>query len=120
MWSMVAQRLTQITPPAATPDHLWQRVEAAWSAVLQEHIQSLFESMPMLQDKSDPVNDETDEDDNNNKSSTGPSNADAFSALEIVVRTTIKVLSYSTTAAQENQRPCSEKTKVYNGTAENK
>ncbi|GFX43771.1 transposable element Tcb2 transposase [Trichonephila clavipes] len=46
MWSMVAQRLTQITPPATTPDQLWQRVEAAWSAVPQEHIQSLFESMP--------------------------------------------------------------------------
>ncbi|GFV44650.1 transposable element Tcb1 transposase [Trichonephila clavipes] len=43
MWSMVAQRLTQITPPAATSDQLWQRVEAAWSAVPQEHIQSLFE-----------------------------------------------------------------------------
>ncbi|GFX32395.1 transposable element Tc1 transposase [Trichonephila clavipes] len=46
MWSMVAQRLTQITPPAATPDQPWQRVEATWSAVPQEHIQSLFESMP--------------------------------------------------------------------------
>ncbi|GFV79575.1 transposable element Tcb1 transposase [Trichonephila clavipes] len=46
MWSMFAQRLTQITPPAATPDHLWQCVEAAWSAIPQEHIQSLFESMP--------------------------------------------------------------------------
>ncbi|GFW73949.1 transposable element Tcb1 transposase [Trichonephila clavipes] len=23
MWFMVAQRLTQITPPAATPDQLW-------------------------------------------------------------------------------------------------
>ncbi|GFS60203.1 transposable element Tcb1 transposase [Trichonephila clavipes] len=46
MWPMVAQRLTQITPPAATPDQLWQRMEAAWSAVPQEHIQSLFESMP--------------------------------------------------------------------------
>ncbi|GFS95977.1 transposable element Tcb1 transposase [Trichonephila clavipes] len=45
MWSMFDQRLTQITPPAATPDQLWQRVEAAWSAVPQEHIQSLFESM---------------------------------------------------------------------------
>ncbi|GFT97552.1 transposable element Tcb1 transposase [Trichonephila clavipes] len=45
MWSMVAQRLTQITPPAAETDQLWQRVEAACSAVLQEHIQSLFESM---------------------------------------------------------------------------
>ncbi|GFV02619.1 transposable element Tcb1 transposase [Trichonephila clavipes] len=46
MWFMVVQRLTQITPPAATPDQLWQRVEAAWSAVPQVHIQSLFESMP--------------------------------------------------------------------------
>ncbi|GFX50472.1 transposable element Tc1 transposase [Trichonephila clavipes] len=45
MWSMVAQRLTQITPPSATPDQLWQYVEAAWSAVPQEHIQSLFDSM---------------------------------------------------------------------------
>ncbi|GFY26154.1 transposable element Tcb1 transposase [Trichonephila clavipes] len=46
MWSMVAQRLTQITPPAATPDQLWQRVEAAWSDLPQEHIQNLFKSMP--------------------------------------------------------------------------
>ncbi|GFW65837.1 transposable element Tcb1 transposase [Trichonephila clavipes] len=46
MWSMVAQRLTQITPPGATPDQLLQRVEAAWFAVPKEHIQSLFESMP--------------------------------------------------------------------------
>ncbi|GFW21131.1 transposable element Tcb1 transposase [Trichonephila clavipes] len=35
-----------ITPLAATPDLLWQRVEAAWSAAPQGHIQSLFESMP--------------------------------------------------------------------------
>ncbi|GFY02157.1 transposable element Tcb1 transposase [Trichonephila clavipes] len=46
MWSMAAQRLTQITPPVATPDQLWQRVKVASSAVPQEHIQSLFESMP--------------------------------------------------------------------------
>ncbi|GFU02844.1 transposable element Tcb1 transposase [Trichonephila clavipes] len=46
MWSMVAQRLTQITPPATTPDQLWQRVEAAWSAVPEEPLQSLSESMP--------------------------------------------------------------------------
>ncbi|GFX05495.1 transposable element Tcb1 transposase [Trichonephila clavipes] len=45
LWSMGDQRLTQITPPAATPDHLWQRVGAACSAVPQEHILSLFESM---------------------------------------------------------------------------
>ncbi|GFU42904.1 transposable element Tcb1 transposase [Trichonephila clavipes] len=43
---IVAQRLTQITLTAATPDQLWDRVEAAWSAVPQEHIQSLFELMP--------------------------------------------------------------------------
>ncbi|GFT79057.1 transposable element Tcb1 transposase [Trichonephila clavipes] len=49
MGSMVAQRLTQITTPAAKPDELWQRVEASWSAVPQEHIQSLFESMPRLE-----------------------------------------------------------------------
>ncbi|GFS88116.1 transposable element Tcb1 transposase [Trichonephila clavipes] len=46
LWFMVAQRLIQITPPAATLDQLWQRVEAAGFAVPQEHIQSLFESMP--------------------------------------------------------------------------
>ncbi|GFV06601.1 transposable element Tcb1 transposase [Trichonephila clavipes] len=43
MWCMVAERLTQITLPAATPNQLRQCVEAAWSAVPQEHIQSLFE-----------------------------------------------------------------------------
>ncbi|GFY03628.1 hypothetical protein TNCV_3092541 [Trichonephila clavipes] len=48
MWSMVSQRLTQITPPAATPDQLLQRVQADWSVEPQEHIQSLFESMPRL------------------------------------------------------------------------
>ncbi|GFV75280.1 transposable element Tcb1 transposase [Trichonephila clavipes] len=46
MWSMVAQRLTQIKSTAATPYQLWQWVKAAWCAVPQEHIQSLFESMP--------------------------------------------------------------------------
>ncbi|GFT49577.1 transposable element Tcb1 transposase [Trichonephila clavipes] len=40
------QGLTQITPPAATPDKLCQRVKTAWSSVPQEHTQSLFESMP--------------------------------------------------------------------------
>ncbi|GFY28344.1 transposable element Tcb1 transposase [Trichonephila clavipes] len=44
--SMVAQRLSQITPLTATQDQLWNRVEAAWSTVSQEPIQSLFESMP--------------------------------------------------------------------------
>ncbi|GFW10749.1 transposable element Tcb1 transposase [Trichonephila clavipes] len=35
-----------ITPPDATPDQLWQRMEVVWSVVPEEHIQSLFESMP--------------------------------------------------------------------------
>ncbi|GFX86512.1 pro-Pol polyprotein [Trichonephila clavipes] len=51
MWSMVAQRLTQIAPPAATPDQLWQRVEAAWFSVPQEHIQSHFELMPIRRER---------------------------------------------------------------------
>ncbi|GFX98018.1 transposable element Tcb1 transposase [Trichonephila clavipes] len=38
--------ISEITTPAATPDQLWQRVEAACSAVPQEYTQSLFESMP--------------------------------------------------------------------------
>ncbi|GFU52689.1 transposable element Tcb1 transposase [Trichonephila clavipes] len=46
LWCIVAQRLTQITFPAATPDQLWQRVEADCSVVPQEPIQSLCESMP--------------------------------------------------------------------------
>ncbi|GFU89155.1 hypothetical protein TNCV_2896031 [Trichonephila clavipes] len=66
-----------------------------------------------VQEESNPVDDETDEDkNNNNESSKGPSNADAFSKVRDsygVVRTTITVLSNSTTVAQENQRPCSKK-----------
>ncbi|GFW39991.1 uncharacterized protein TNCV_5116741 [Trichonephila clavipes] len=46
MLSMVAQRFIQITPPAATTDQLWQRVEATWFAVPQEFIQNRYESMP--------------------------------------------------------------------------
>ncbi|GFV69085.1 uncharacterized protein TNCV_2929141 [Trichonephila clavipes] len=38
-----------------------------------------------VQAESDPVNNETDEDEDNNKSSKGPSNAGAFSALEIAM-----------------------------------
>ncbi|GFU63078.1 transposable element Tcb1 transposase [Trichonephila clavipes] len=46
MRPMIAPRLTQKTPLAVTSDQLWQHVEAASSAVPQEHIQSLFESIP--------------------------------------------------------------------------
>ncbi|GFX76535.1 transposable element Tcb1 transposase [Trichonephila clavipes] len=38
--------ISKITSPDVTPDQLWQRVEAAWSAVPQELIQNIFESMP--------------------------------------------------------------------------
>ncbi|GFT09469.1 transposable element Tcb1 transposase [Trichonephila clavipes] len=47
MWSMVAQRLTQITLLAATPDQLWQRVEAAWSAITQAYIQDKLLIAPL-------------------------------------------------------------------------
>ncbi|GFX99053.1 hypothetical protein TNCV_4810011 [Trichonephila clavipes] len=61
------------------------------------------EIVTSVQEEYDPVDDETDEDEdnNNNESSKGPSNVDVFSALDSygVVRTTIRVLSYSTTAA---------------------
>ncbi|GFS59974.1 uncharacterized protein TNCV_3957661 [Trichonephila clavipes] len=76
-----------------------------------------------VQEVSNPVDVETDEDDNiNNESSKDPSNADALSALETAMELYEQnsVLSYLTTAARENQRPYSEKTKVYNGTVKNK
>ncbi|GFW33463.1 organic cation transporter protein [Trichonephila clavipes] len=41
--------------PAATPDQIWQRVEAALSAVPQEHIQSLFELMPRRVERLSPT-----------------------------------------------------------------
>ncbi|GFT14805.1 uncharacterized protein TNCV_3482781 [Trichonephila clavipes] len=45
------------------------------------------EIVTSVQEVSDPVDDETyeDDDNNNNESSKGPSNADAFSALEIAM-----------------------------------
>ncbi|GFW43112.1 hypothetical protein TNCV_1475071 [Trichonephila clavipes] len=42
---MLAHRLTRDIPPAATPDQLWQNVEATWTAVPQGYIQNLFDSM---------------------------------------------------------------------------
>ncbi|GFS63124.1 hypothetical protein TNCV_3743591 [Trichonephila clavipes] len=73
--------------------------------------------------ESDPFYDETDGDeDNNNESSKGPSNAGTFSALETAMEYFEQQsgLSNSITTAQENQRSCSERTKVYNRTAKNK
>ncbi|GFV39146.1 hypothetical protein TNCV_4759601 [Trichonephila clavipes] len=83
------------------------------------------EIVTSVQEESDPVGDETDEDEdsNNNESSKGPSNADALSAFETAIEwyeQTIKMLSYSNTAVQAIQRLCSEKTKVYNSTAKEK
>ncbi|GFU50861.1 uncharacterized protein TNCV_1696301 [Trichonephila clavipes] len=40
------------------------------------------EIVTSMQEESDPVDDEMDEDEDNNESSKGPSNADAFPALE--------------------------------------
>ncbi|GFX51357.1 jerky protein homolog-like [Trichonephila clavipes] len=75
-----------------------------------------------VQEESDPVDDEMDEDEdkNNSKSSKGPSNIFCIRDSCGMVRITIRVLSYSTAAAIENQTPYSEKTKVYNGTEKNK
>ncbi|GFY14501.1 hypothetical protein TNCV_1315551 [Trichonephila clavipes] len=74
-----------------------------------------------VQEESDPVDDETDEDEANNESGKGPSNAVAIAALETGMKWyKNRVLFYSTTAAQGNRRHCSKKTKVYNGTAKNK
>ncbi|GFS68125.1 transposable element Tcb1 transposase [Trichonephila clavipes] len=48
LWGVIGyhSRTPLVRIAAATPDQLCQRVEAAWSAVPQEHIQSLFESIP--------------------------------------------------------------------------
>ncbi|GFV36335.1 hypothetical protein TNCV_2233821 [Trichonephila clavipes] len=45
-WSTLDAEPLTFPPPMATPDQIWQCIEAAWSVVPQEHIQSLFESMP--------------------------------------------------------------------------
>ncbi|GFV49400.1 hypothetical protein TNCV_1265291 [Trichonephila clavipes] len=73
----------------------------------------------------DPVDDETDEDENNNnnESSKGPSNADAFSALEQLWSGTNNNQNavYSTTTVEEEVRDLLErKTNGYNGAAKNK
>ncbi|GFX11584.1 uncharacterized protein TNCV_5141591 [Trichonephila clavipes] len=53
-------------------------------------------SATSVQEESDPVDDETDEeeDNNNNESSNGPSNADAFSALETAMECIPEVSSF--------------------------
>ncbi|GFW37804.1 transposable element Tcb1 transposase [Trichonephila clavipes] len=43
VWSILAQRLTQDTPPAATPDQLWQYVDCVPPKDTFNH---LFDSMP--------------------------------------------------------------------------
>ncbi|PRD19052.1 UNVERIFIED_CONTAM: hypothetical protein NCL1_58583 [Trichonephila clavipes] len=66
------------------------------------------EIMTSVQEESNPVDDETEEDeDNNNESSKGPSNADAFSALETAMEWYEQQSECSPTqltATQENQR----------------
>ncbi|GFV14416.1 hypothetical protein TNCV_808481 [Trichonephila clavipes] len=43
------------------------------------------EIVTSVQEESDPVDDETDEDNSNDDSNNGPTNADAFSTLEIAM-----------------------------------
>ncbi|GFT04480.1 hypothetical protein TNCV_1929921 [Trichonephila clavipes] len=76
------------------------------------------EVVTSVQAESEPV-----DEDNNNESRKGQSNVGTFFFVRDsygVVRTTIRVMSQSTTASQENQRPWSKKTKVHNDTAKNK
>ncbi|GFV92448.1 uncharacterized protein TNCV_3950581 [Trichonephila clavipes] len=73
------------------------------------------EIVASVQEEFEHVNDETDKDQNNNECGSVLCVRDSHG----MVPTTIRVLSYSTTASQENQIPCSEK-KVYNGRAKNK
>ncbi|GFU03185.1 hypothetical protein TNCV_2720831 [Trichonephila clavipes] len=76
-----------------------------------------------VQEESDSVDDKTDEDEDNNSNESIKVSLNSVSCVRDsygVVRTTIRMLSYSTTAVQENQRLSSEKSKVYNGTAKNK
>ena len=46
VWSMNLEHLARNIPTAATPDQFWQYVEAAWTAVSQQHIDTLFDLMP--------------------------------------------------------------------------
>ncbi|GFW38695.1 uncharacterized protein TNCV_3880621 [Trichonephila clavipes] len=85
------------------------------------------EIVTSVQEESDPVDDETDEDKDNNsrQSNKGLSNADAFSALETAMgwyeqRQSAVLLNYCCSKKKANQKPCSENTKVYNGTVKNK
>ncbi|GFU66530.1 transposable element Tcb1 transposase [Trichonephila clavipes] len=48
MCSMHGQQLARDAPPIATPDQLWQYVEAAWTTLPQGYFQSIFESMLRL------------------------------------------------------------------------
>ena len=43
---MNLEHLARNIPTAATPDQFWQYVEAAWTAVSQQHIDTLFDLMP--------------------------------------------------------------------------
>ncbi|PRD30666.1 UNVERIFIED_CONTAM: hypothetical protein NCL1_25731 [Trichonephila clavipes] len=57
-----------------------------WHAMQKTVFQMLNdEIVTSVQEESDPVDGETDEDKSNDDSSNGPTNADAFSALEIAM-----------------------------------
>ncbi|GFW91262.1 hypothetical protein TNCV_736771 [Trichonephila clavipes] len=52
VWSMIAERLDRHHTPVITVDDLWHRVEASWESVPVHAIQSLFESMPSVENSS--------------------------------------------------------------------
>ncbi|GFV60629.1 hypothetical protein TNCV_45811 [Trichonephila clavipes] len=64
------------------------------------------EIVTSAQEESDPVDDETDEDEDNNESSKGPSNADAFSALETSMEWKFNSLPISNQLQKADRIPC--------------
>ncbi|KAJ8881398.1 hypothetical protein PR048_017879 [Dryococelus australis] len=46
-WDMVGQWLVRHGPPAVAVDALWLRIHTAWREIPQEHIQVLFDTMPL-------------------------------------------------------------------------
>ncbi|GFT20118.1 hypothetical protein TNCV_4994791 [Trichonephila clavipes] len=85
---------------------------------------SYDEIVNSVREESDSVDDEADEDEDNNEYSKGPSNADAFSALDTAMECYEQqsecAVPLKYCCSRESETLHSEKTKVSNGTAMNK
>ncbi|GFS84949.1 uncharacterized protein TNCV_1305621 [Trichonephila clavipes] len=81
------------------------------------------EIVTSVHEESDPVDGETDADEDNNESGKSPSNADAISALETAMEWYEQQSECCPTQLlllKRIGRPCSEKTKVYKWYSKNK